>query len=107
MPNFTPNLRDETIPRDQSLKVSELMMENPRSWNIILIQALFHQDSVNEILKIPLAQHNYHRLEDRIIWTHHSSGKFSVRSAYAAITSNQENTGENSIHSNTSKAFGN
>ncbi|XP_042969130.1 uncharacterized protein LOC122301822 [Carya illinoinensis] len=102
MPNFTPQPRDETIQKDHTLKVSELMMENPRSWNTILLQALFNQDSVNEILKISLAQYNYQNVDDKPIWIHHSSGQFSVKSAYAAITSNSDTT-INSIPSNTWK----
>lgn len=38
------------------------------------------------INRIPLAHTEFHTIEDKLIWVHHSSGKFSVKSAYAAIT---------------------
>lgn len=65
---FIPIPQSDTIPKDPSLVVSALTLEEPRRWNILLLQDLFHQDTVNEIKKIPLAQCNFHRRKDRLIW---------------------------------------
>lgn len=58
--------------------------------NNILLEILFHQDFVNEIMKIPLAQTNFRNQDDKIMWVNHVPGKFLVKSAYAAITMNPE-----------------
>lgn len=42
------------IIQDPQLRVSELVFKEPRRWNIILLQALFPQDTAREIENIPL-----------------------------------------------------
>lgn len=79
--------------KDLHLRVSELTLEEPRRWNTILIQALFSQESVVEIQKIHLTQYHFHNQSDFPRRIHHSSGKFFVKSADAAIIlqSNEQN----------------
>lgn len=40
-------------------------------------------------MKIPLAQTNFHNLEDKLIWVHHKFEIFLIKSAYVVITMNQ------------------
>lgn len=71
---------------DPHMRVSKLVLEEPRRWNTILLETLFSQTTVNEIEKTPLAQHQFHNIIDNLKWLHHSIGKLSVKSAYVALT---------------------
>lgn len=53
LPSFKSIPKNTLIHKDPSTIVLEPTLEEPRRWNIILLQALFQQDSV-EIMKIPL-----------------------------------------------------
>lgn len=85
-----PNQNNPLV--EPNLKVSVLTLEEPRRWNTLLFHALFSPESVNEILKIPLSNYNYSTSGDRIKWTLHSTEKFSVKSAYAAMINSQNYT---------------
>lgn len=75
---------------DLSLKVVDLTLEEPRRWNSLLLHTLFSPHSVQEILKIPLLRHNFSQVQDKIKWTHHYSGNYSVKSSYATLVNTSE-----------------
>lgn len=62
-PNFQPNPKNMSIEKDLSMTVAELIVKEPRIWNIILLPALFHPDTMKKILKSLLAQTNFHKSE--------------------------------------------
>ncbi|KAG2679677.1 hypothetical protein I3760_11G062000 [Carya illinoinensis] len=70
----TPIMDMDTI--HPLIKVSDLIQNNPKSWDIRKLQSLFDQPSIREILKIPLSQTV--QGEDKKIWALNHSGKFSV-----------------------------
>ncbi|PKI59227.1 hypothetical protein CRG98_020390 [Punica granatum] len=76
--NFKPTPRVDVF-QDPALKVRDLMLFNPKRWNIPLISSLFEHDSVHNILKIHLSQTDF---EDSAKWTPNSSGKHSIKSFY-------------------------
>ncbi|KAG2725587.1 hypothetical protein I3760_01G072600 [Carya illinoinensis] len=55
---FKPFPLDHTIDHSNNMKVSELISQSNGSWNIPILVSLFQQDSINEILKIPLPLSN-------------------------------------------------
>lgn len=76
IPSMSPPLpipSSSEILKDSTLRVSELMLEEPRRWNIMLLQALFSEETAKEIEKIPLALYNFQNLRDEVKWIHHSS----------------------------------
>ncbi|XP_031374099.1 uncharacterized protein LOC116188763 [Punica granatum] len=60
-----PSPRSDTF-QDPNLKVSDLMLNHPKRWNIPLLTSLFEQAIVQNIIKIHLTQGN---LEDSAQWT--------------------------------------
>lgn len=80
-----PSPLSPLLPQDSPLRLFELTLEEPGRWNLLLLQALFSQETVNEIEKIHLAQYQFHNTRDTFKWTHHSNWTFLV-SAYATIS---------------------
>lgn len=76
MPTLTPLLNPNNSNIDHEIKVAELTLEEPRRWNNLFLQALFTQDSINAIQKLPLSTINYSSIEDKPKWINHSSGIF-------------------------------
>lgn len=74
-----------------TIQSSNITLKSPSSLSknlgILLLDTLFSDNTYREIQKIPFANHNFHHILDKIKWLHHSSGIFSVKSAYAAIVS--------------------
>ncbi|KAL8515366.1 hypothetical protein ACS0TY_014176 [Phlomoides rotata] len=59
--------------------VSSLLLQNPTRWNVDTIGRVFDEDTTTSILTTPLSSRN---LEDRRIWNHTNTGKFTIHSAY-------------------------
>lgn len=82
LPTLRPTPNPNNPINEIDIKVAELTLEEPKRWNILLLQALFNTDFVNIILKIPLSSFNYFSIPDKVTWLHHSTGNFSVKLAY-------------------------
>lgn len=85
LPSHIPIPNPNYFPIDPTMLVSELILEEPRRWNVLLLNAIFSEHTSREKQKIPLANHRFHHIPDKIKWIHHSSGVFSVKSVYAAF----------------------
>lgn len=90
--NFKPLPLAHTVDISSSLKVSDLIIQNNRVWNLPLLTSLFQQESINEILKIPLP--NSKLCSDSLFWTIIQNGKFSVKSAHHLVLSIASTTKE-------------
>ncbi|CAL9002074.1 unnamed protein product [Prunus brigantina] len=60
-------------------KVTELILDHPRRWNISLLSNLLYPPDVDVIRTLPLSFH--HRV-DALIWHFDTKGHFTVKSAY-------------------------
>lgn len=74
VPEVSNDVRWEEVRR-----VANLKDENSNSWNIRLLQQLFEERVVNEILKIDLPNFQCH---DKLIWMGNNDGVFTVRSCF-------------------------
>ncbi|KAF5448516.1 hypothetical protein F2P56_029042 [Juglans regia] len=84
--NFIPDPNPENnLDPNLNMTVSELILEEPRRWNVLLFNTLFSDHSSREIQKISLANHNFQTVQDKINWIYHSFEKFLVKLAYAAL----------------------
>lgn len=54
---------EETHPQ---LKVSDIIFDIPKSWNIQKMQKMFDEESIAEIKRIPLP--SFSRSQDKAIW---------------------------------------
>lgn len=54
------------IIQDPELRVFELVLEEPRRWNTLILQTLFSQETANEIEKISPAQFQFHNIRDSL-----------------------------------------
>ncbi|XP_042950095.1 uncharacterized protein LOC122282210 [Carya illinoinensis] len=82
---FKPTPINHSIDTSSVMKVSELISHTNGQWNLPILRSLFRQDSINEILKIPLAQTN--QGPDTLIWTKTHNGSFSVKTAHHLASS--------------------
>ncbi|KAF5469211.1 hypothetical protein F2P56_013300, partial [Juglans regia] len=88
LPSLHPPIPSPQIPGTYhypDLRVAELTLENPRRWNMLLLNTLFSSKTIAAIQRIRLSQYQFHNIHDQPKWKHHSSGKYSVKSAYAAF----------------------
>lgn len=76
-PNFQPIPNLNVV--DMQCRMVEPLMLSNGEWNKLLLESLFDKDSVNNIIKIFQANDS---LEDKLIWTGSSSGKFQLKSVY-------------------------
>jgi hypothetical protein len=84
---FTPSpspLLQQPLP---NLIISDLFIstspQSAVSWNMPMLHSLFDAASISEILKINFSS----ILEDKLIWTPATNGKFSTKSAHSLISS--------------------
>ncbi|KAG2667197.1 hypothetical protein I3760_15G101000 [Carya illinoinensis] len=75
--DFKPTLNLNMESSHQSIKVSDIILNNPKSWDIHKMKNLFDQTSITEILKIPLTTRVQD--EDKEVWSLNHSGKYSVK----------------------------
>ena len=62
--------------------MSDLIVEDLREWNSVVVRQLFSNEEADLVLSIPLSQ----RLPgDRMVWNGTRNGNFSVSSAYHSI----------------------
>lgn len=62
--------------------VSDLIIDEPRRWNIELVNHLFWPADRQVILNIPLGMSNS---TDVLMWHYDKKGLYSVKSGYKAI----------------------
>ena len=77
-------------------RVSDIIDWRIKEWDRELIEAKFHRDDANAILRMPLSQR---QASDLIILLHTKSGEYSVRSSYHVareISRQESNKGESS-----------
>ena len=65
-------------------KVSDLLLHNPRQWNLDLIDKVFYPCEANVIKGIYVSEDN---IEDKLIWPLTPSDDYSVKSAYQMLSS--------------------
>ena len=65
-------------------KVSDLLLHNPRQWNLDLIDKVFYPWEANVIRGIYVSEDS---IEDKLIWPLTPSGDYSVKSAYQMLSS--------------------
>lgn len=63
----------------ESARVSDLIVEDSRTWNVELIKELFWLVDHDSILAIPLG---LTATSDKLLWHYEKSGSFTVRSSY-------------------------
>lgn len=78
--NFKPRAVQQMNEAFPCQKVTNLIMQFPRTWDIHKLESLFDLDSISENYKIPLS-HNNHR-QDLLIWIPNHFGRFSFKSTY-------------------------
>lgn len=87
MENFTPMpLHHQMNVVHLLSKVSDLIIQNPHSWNTPKMQTLFEQYLITEIQKNPIPPNS--QRHDLLIWTLNHNGKFSVKTAYHIVAKN-------------------
>lgn len=79
-------------------KVSELIIQEPLSWNMPLIRSVFMERDAALIISLPLS---FRKPHDSLIWNGNKKGLFSVKSAYYLLQQNgrDPNAGESSSSS--------
>ncbi|KAL0372255.1 UNVERIFIED_CONTAM: hypothetical protein Scaly_0907100 [Sesamum calycinum] len=63
----------------RGLRVCDLILEDTRKWNVIVVNTFFWPEDQDIIMQIPLS---FSRKGDIMIWHYPNSGVFSVCSAY-------------------------
>ncbi|CAN1318259.1 Putative ribonuclease H protein At1g65750 [Linum perenne] len=71
--------RDETL---AGLKVADLLIPGCYEWDHELIEGIFEQRDVQEILNVPLGVGGQ---VDKLIWHYDEKGNYTVRSAYRVL----------------------
>ncbi len=75
--DFKPSLR---VIEEQNIHwVSKLILENPRRWNLELLQQNFDEESVKLIKNIQLGEYC---MADKLIWSPSNNGSFSTKFAF-------------------------
>ncbi|XP_062166910.1 uncharacterized protein LOC133873195 [Alnus glutinosa] len=82
LPNFRPTPRVEGLQANFPLAILDLVSSSTGTWNFPLLEFLFDQASVSEILKIRTRFDT-----DSILWTPSLTGVFSTKSAHWFYTS--------------------
>ena len=77
-PSFKP-ISKEGVDTEQALLVSQLISNDGYSWDTKKLNALFDEQSVSAIQKIPLAPT---ATRDEWVWTISPSGSISVKTAH-------------------------
>ena len=65
-------------------KVSDLLLHNPRQWNLDLIDKVFYPWEANVIKGIYVSEDS---IEDKLIWPLTPSGDYSIKNAYQMLSS--------------------
>ncbi|CAN1142980.1 Uncharacterized mitochondrial protein AtMg00310 [Linum perenne] len=76
--------RDDTL---EGLKVCDLLIPGLLEWDRELVEALFDQRDVLEILSVPIGVGG---IRDELIWHFDPKGAYSVRSAYRVLMESSE-----------------
>ena len=63
-------------------KVSDLLLHNPKQWNLDLIDKVFYPWEANVIKGIYVSEDS---IEDKLIWPLTPSGDYFVKSAYQML----------------------
>jgi hypothetical protein len=82
LPNFRPAPRVESLQANFPLAILDLVSSTTGTWNLPLLEFLFDQASVSEILKIRIRFDN-----DSILWSPSLTSVFSTKSAHRFYTS--------------------
>ncbi|KAG2712835.1 hypothetical protein I3760_04G144500, partial [Carya illinoinensis] len=78
--NFKPTPIQGMNSIHPSFKVSDIIINNLRSWDIQKMQNLFNQTSLAEVLKILLSPRVQD--EDKVVWSLYHNDKYLVKTAY-------------------------
>jgi len=79
---FSPHLNSIQSPiriLNKDAKVSEIIDQNSRWWNIPLIEQIFPAETAEKICSLAISPGT---VQDRLIWAYTANGIFTVRSAY-------------------------
>lgn len=82
LPNFRLVPRVESLQAYFPLAILDLLSFTTGTWNLPLLEFLFDQASISEILKIKIRSAN-----EALLWTPSSTGVFSTKSAHRFFTS--------------------
>lgn len=74
---YTPS--SSSIAVDLDMKVSDLILPNPKRWNSHLIYLLFDDATARDIMSIYLPQED---ISDELVWFPNATGEHTVRSFY-------------------------
>lgn len=77
-----PKIMTHMIPGMEDIKVSSLMVIDRSEWDIYILRDLFHENDVQQILKIPIS---HSREENAWVWLDEANGAYYVKSAYRRL----------------------
>ncbi|CAN1761942.1 Putative ribonuclease H protein At1g65750 [Linum perenne] len=78
------------VPENLNCRVSDFILLPQRIWDVQKLRSVFAEDIVKQILTIPLGPYDFN---DRWVWHFDPKGRFSVKSCYRLIRS-QNNSGD-------------
>jgi hypothetical protein len=79
IPGVSPVTLRTLVPLLDNQKVSTLILEGERTWDVNLVRTIFPGEVALKILQIPISRHGG---EDFISWPHTRFGSYTVRSGY-------------------------
>ena len=79
-PSLIPQVRSGAT--HEAYLVADLIDQDSRQWDRVLLSDLFEPATINRILSIHLSQQS---VNDQVFWCLNPSGEFSMKSAYNAI----------------------